>query len=115
MPIHDECIKGLGKQLMQDLAKMLKVLCPVLYYVTQENVERGRVYYATKTKFTPECVVCHPDDLEKIKGVGRPLVALREWRPVFLGIQHEEEAANTGLKGEFMNLDEWDVSERDEK
>lgn len=67
-----------------DIAKMFKLL-PPLYYATQEEVERGKVYYTKGTEFMPECVVCHPDDLEKvIRVISRPLVHLREWKPTMI-------------------------------
>lgn len=65
-----------------DIVKMFRSLFPPLYYATEESIERGEMYYMKATKFTPECVACHPDDLEKIKAIiGRPLVHLREWKP----------------------------------
>lgn len=63
---------------MQDLAET----CEILYYVTQENIERSNAYHIMETEFTPECVICHPGDLERIRMMGRPLVDLREWKPV---------------------------------
>lgn len=68
--------------MIRDLAEIYKALLP-LYYVTQEAVGRGRALYAKETKFTPECIVCHPNDLDKIKTGGRPLVHLREWKGKF--------------------------------
>lgn len=65
-----------------DTAKMFRDLLPPLHYTTRESIERDKMYYIKETMFTPECVVCHPDDLEEVRSViGRPLVHLREWKP----------------------------------
>ena len=64
-----------------DIAKMFKALFPPLYYTTEKAVGPGAMYYVEKTKFMPECVICHPDDLERVRAMSRPLVHLREWEP----------------------------------
>lgn len=68
-----------------DIAKMFKALLPPLYYATDMNIERDKMYYTKETRFTPECVICHPDDLEEVRAViCRPLVHLREWKPMMI-------------------------------
>lgn len=66
--------------MLDDLMRMYKELYPPLYYVLQEGVGRGKVYHAKETKLTPECIICHPDDLAKIWTMGRSLVRLRKWK-----------------------------------
>lgn len=68
-----------------DIAKVFKALLPPLYYAIEESIERDKMYYIEGGKFTPECVVCHPDDLEEIRAViCRPFVHLREWKPTMI-------------------------------
>lgn len=38
-----------------------------IWYGTQEGLERGKFLHCKATDYTPEFIVCHPDDLETLK------------------------------------------------
>ncbi len=73
-------------EILDGILKMkavLEAMKPVFYYATADDVPRGQILLSEKTKYTPRFFVCHPDDLERIKGemVGARLVHLREYVP----------------------------------
>ena len=70
-----------GQEIMSQIKEMYDLLNQPLYYATSEYVERGKVLYSAGTLATPESIVVHPDDLEKVSIPGRRLVHLRDYKP----------------------------------
>jgi hypothetical protein len=65
---------------------LLNTVCPVLWYGTSEGVPRDTILYAPATKWNPEYIAVHPDDLDSVReGLQshRQLKHLREWKPQF--------------------------------
>ncbi len=68
---------------LADFDEMLDKLFPVLYYATDNNLERGNLYYCKEGDYYPEFVVCHPDDFETVKSkiTARRLVHIKDEPP----------------------------------
>lgn len=66
-----------------DFEEMLDALYPVLYYATDANLERGKLYYVKEGDLHPEFIVCHPEDFElvKVKLTARRLVHIKDEPP----------------------------------
>lgn len=66
-----------------DFEEMLEALYPVLYYATDGNLQRGNLYYCKEGDYHPEFIVCHPDDLETVRGMitARRLVHIKDEPP----------------------------------
>jgi hypothetical protein len=43
----------------------------VLYYGTDDSLPRGKVFMIKETDWTHKAIICHPDDLPIIRGMGR--------------------------------------------
>ena len=75
-----------GDEIIAEILRMklaIEEAKPVLYYATSERVPEGKVILSGKTAVTPEFIVCHPNDSERIKReyVGVRLVHLRDRVP----------------------------------
>lgn len=59
---------------------MLDKVFPILLYGTAEFVNPGELYYCKETDLSPEYIVCHPSDLERIKEIlpNRRLVHIKD-------------------------------------
>lgn len=64
---------------MRRLAAIYKAITPPLFYIVDERVDEGRVYWQGDQGF-PRFFGCHPNDVEKLKkGIaGRRLVNVRD-------------------------------------
>lgn len=66
---------------IEDIQKAIDLICPILYYSVDKNIEKGCAYLCKETEFCPEFIVCNPDDFEVLKiGIGqtRRLVHLKD-------------------------------------
>ena len=65
---------------MKDFQEMLDKVFPILLYGTAEFVNPGELYYCKETDLSPEYIVCHPSDLERIKEIlpNRRLVHIKD-------------------------------------
>ena len=63
-----------------DFEEILDKLFPVLYYATDSNLQHGNLYYCKEGDYHPEFIVCHPDDLETVRGMitARRLVHIKD-------------------------------------
>lgn len=52
---------------VDDIRNIYKKLFPVLYYIKSEMGCRGSIIRVKKTRFSPEFIVIHPEDFEKIE------------------------------------------------
>lgn len=68
---------------LADFEEMLDKLYPVLYYGTDTNIERGKMYYCKEGDYHAEFIVCHPDDLEAVRSTitARRLVHIKDEPP----------------------------------
>jgi hypothetical protein len=65
---------------MEDFQKMIDKVFPILLYGTAEFVTPGEFYHCKETDISPEYIVCHPDDLARIKELlpNRRLVHIKD-------------------------------------
>ena len=65
---------------MESFQKMIDELFPILLYGTAEFVKPGELYHCKETDLSPEYIVCHPSDLERIKEIlpNRRLVHIKD-------------------------------------
>ena len=65
---------------MEDFQKMIDKVFPILLYGTAEFVMPGELYHCKETDLSPEYIVCHPSDLERIKELlpNRRLVHIKD-------------------------------------
>lgn len=65
---------------MEDFQKMIDKVFPILLYGTADFVAPGELYHCKETDLSPEYIVCHPSDLERIKEIlpNRRLVRIKD-------------------------------------
>lgn len=65
---------------MKDYQEMFDKVFPILLYGTAEFVKPGELYHCKETDLSPEYIVCHPSDLERIKELlpNRRLVHIKD-------------------------------------
>ena len=65
---------------MEDFQKMIDKVFPILLYGTAEFVTPGEFYHCKETELSPEYIVCHPNDLARIKELlpNRRLVHIKD-------------------------------------
>jgi len=65
---------------LEKFQEAIDLLFPILYYVTDKNMEPGFLYLCEETDLSPEFIVCHPDDFETIKSkiTARRLVHIKD-------------------------------------
>ena len=65
---------------IEDFQKMIDKVFPILLYGTAEFVTPGELYHCKETDLSPEYIVCHPSDLERIKKLlpNRRLVHIKD-------------------------------------
>jgi hypothetical protein len=51
----------------EQLQKTIESLTPPLYYAMTDMVERGTIYVCKETKYAPEYIIVHPDNLATVK------------------------------------------------
>ena len=68
---------------LEKLQEAIDLVYPPLYYGLDKNLERGVLYLCKETEFTPEFIVCHPDDFETVKSkiTARRLVHIKDEPP----------------------------------
>ena len=65
---------------MESFQKMIDEFFPILLYGTAEFVNPDELYYCKETDLSPEYILCHPSDLERIKELlpNRRLVHIKD-------------------------------------
>lgn len=63
-----------------DIQKAIDLVYPPLYYGLDKNTKRGTLYHCKETDYSPEYIVCHPDDFEDVKSkiTARRLVHVKD-------------------------------------
>jgi len=65
---------------LETLKNLVERFFPRLYYGTDKNLDSGFVYYCRETDFNPEYIVCHPEDLDRLREIitNRTLVQIKD-------------------------------------
>ncbi len=53
--------------LQEDMTELIEKYFPTLYYMTDLKAEEGKIFYVKECQWSPECIVCHPNDLEYLR------------------------------------------------